>query len=107
MGVSVPAASEPVAVPVEPERPAAAWPFWQRVLFRFVFVYLLLTISPWDWFTAIPGVPLVLKYPQQAADWAVRRGNDLAFHVRPTLIPVNGSGDTSYAYAQLWLLLSV
>ena len=40
-------------------------------------------------------------------DWAVRASNAHVFHVRETLVPVNGSGDTSYAWAQLWLLLSL
>ena len=33
-----------------------AWPLWQRVLFRFFFVYLLLQIAPWFWFNDLPGV---------------------------------------------------
>jgi hypothetical protein len=77
------------------------------VLFRFFFVYLLLQTSPWDFFSAIPGVPLVLGWVNGAIDWAVRAGNARVFHVRETLVPVNGSGDTSWAYAQLWLYLSL
>jgi len=51
---------------------APVWPHWQRVLFRLFFVYLVLQIAPWDWFHAIPGVPLVLRYYDRATDWAVR-----------------------------------
>ena len=25
------------------------WPVWQRVLFRFFFVYLMLQMAPWNW----------------------------------------------------------
>jgi hypothetical protein len=39
--------------------------------------------------------------------WAVYGSNDRFFHVRATLVPVNGSGDTSFAWTQLWLYLSI
>jgi len=84
-----------------------AWPLWQRVLFRFFFVYLLLQITPWYWFDAIPGVDFVLSAYGKATDWAVALSNARVFHVRETLVPVNGSGDTSYAWTQLWLYLSL
>jgi hypothetical protein len=80
---------------------------WQRVLFRFFFVYLILQIGPWSWFRAIPGVPILLRSYGRATDWAVRAGNETLFHVRDTLVPVKGSGDTSWAYAALLLFLSV
>ena len=86
--------------------PTPVWPLWQRVLFRFFFVYLLLQISPWDWFGSLPGVPFITGYIQRATDWAVTASNARIFHVRDTLVPVNGSGDTSYAWAQVWMFLS-
>ena len=90
------------------DRPASgAWPQWQRVLFRFFFVYLLLQIAPWTWFDQIPGVGRVTRYYGMLDDWAVHAANARLFHVRETLVPVNGSGDTSYAWTQLWLYLSI
>jgi len=80
---------------------------WQRVLFRFFFVYLVLQAEPWRWFRSIPGVPVVLRYYAQLVDLAVRAANTSVFYVRPTLVPVNGSGDTSWAWAQLCLYLSL
>jgi hypothetical protein len=88
-------------------RAATCWPIWQRVLFRFFFVYLLLQIGPWNWFGAIPGVPFLLKYIGQALNWAVYASNDRVFHLWPKLVPVNGSGDTSFAWTQMWLYLTV
>src|ERR1700722_1677783 len=85
----------------------AAWPAWQRVLFRFFFVYLMLQIAPWRWFGAIPGVPFVLRYYRMLVDWAVYASNAHVFHVREILVRENGSGDTSYAWTQLWLYLSI
>ncbi len=84
-----------------------AWPLWQRVLFRFFFVYLLLQITPWFWFDAIPGVPFLSRAYERVVDWAVTLSNAHIFHVRQVLVPVNGSGDTSYAWTQLWLFLSL
>jgi hypothetical protein len=95
--------SKPIAeIPAE-----VVWPLWQRVLFRFFSVYFVLQIAPWRWFGVIPGVQFVFRYYGMATDWAVRASNATFFHVRETLIPTNGSGDTSYAWAQLCLYLSV
>ncbi|HEY9226341.1 MAG TPA: hypothetical protein VIP11_06830, partial [Gemmatimonadaceae bacterium] len=93
--------------PAETPRAAPFWPHWQRVLFRFFVVYLLLQIAPWRWFSAIPGAMYLLRYYGMATDWAVRTANARIFHVRETLIPMNGSGDTSWAYAQMFLYLSL
>jgi len=105
------AAIAPVEATVHPiqssAEPATAWPLWQRVLFRFFFVYLLIYITPWDWLSVIPGVPFLLQQYQRVVDWAVFASNDRVFHVRETLVRVNGSGDTSYAWTQLWLYLSL
>src|SRR6185295_5943211 len=98
----------PAAPNADASAPASgtpAWPLWQRVLFRFFFVYFGLQIEPWDWFRAIPGVSFLLQPYDAAMDWAVRTGNAHVFHIRETLVPMNGSGDTSYAYARLCLLL--
>ena len=85
----------------------AAWPLWQRVLFRFLCVYLVFQVEPWNFFRAIPGVSLLFRPYDAAMDWLVRTANAHVFHVRETLVPQNGSGDTSYAWAQLWLFLSL
>jgi hypothetical protein len=86
---------------------AAVWPIWQRVLFRFFFVYWLLQITPWAWFSDLPGASFIIGYYEKLVDWAVYASNARFFHVRDKLIPTNGSGDTSYAWTQLWLYLSL
>jgi hypothetical protein len=111
-GTSAPPRQSPALTPfvVAPNdfaTPTPAWPLWQRILFRFFAVYFILHIEPWNWFRLIPGVSLLLRPYDAAMDWAVRTGNAHLFHVRETLIPVNGSGDTSYAWAQLCLQLTV
>jgi hypothetical protein len=107
----VPAPTTFAAPSAEPSRAeqaaASAWPQWQRLLFRFFFVYFLLQIAPWNWFGAIPGAPFVLRGYDAATDWAVRAANTRVFHVRDALVPMNGSGDTSWAWARLWLYLTL
>jgi hypothetical protein len=91
-----------------PDRAAdQVWPLWQRLLFRFFFVYLLLQTEPWGLFRAIPGMQFVLRFYEMAVDWAVHASNTRLFHVRAVLVPENGSGDTSWAWTQLWLCLSL
>ena len=89
------------------DRNRNAWPLWQRVAFRFFAVYFVLQVAQWNWFRAIPGVSFLLRYIFIATDWLVRAANSRVFHVRDRLIPTNGSGDTSWAWAQLWLYLSL
>jgi hypothetical protein len=86
---------------------SSAWPLWQRAVFRFLFLYLLLQIAPWGWFTGIPLVRQITRYWYQLVNWGVHASNSRFFHVRETLVAVNGSGDTSWAWVQVWLYLSV
>jgi hypothetical protein len=83
------------------------WPLWRLLLFRFFFIYFALTITPWTWLDSVPGVTVVTQYWGFAMDWLVNKSNALVFHVRPELVPINGSGDTSYGWALLWFVLSV
>jgi hypothetical protein len=100
-----PPLSAPQRVAEKP--PTAAWPSWQRLLFRFFFIYFVLQVQPWNWFYRVPGAPTLANSYESGVDWAVRAGNARFFHVRETLVPVNGSGDTSWAYAQLSLYVSI
>jgi len=84
-----------------------AWPFWRRLAFRFSFIYLTLQVTPWTWLDSIPGIPTVTHYYYSFDGWAVNTANTYIFHVREHLVPLNGSGDTSYGWAQLWLYLSI
>ena len=83
------------------------WPLWQKILFRFFFIYFIIYIAPWTWLEYIPGADYVLKYYYQFMDWCVNTANDKFFHIYKELVPLNGSGDTSYGWTMLWLLLSV
>lgn len=81
------------------------WPFWQRIIFRYLFVYFMLMITPWTWLAYIPGLDTIFNYYYQAIDWIVTAANTYLFKQYKVLIPMNGSGDTSWAYTQIWLYL--
>ncbi len=86
---------------------AKPWSLGQRILFRFFFLYLLLQIAPWNWLGGVPGLGLIPASWYRGVDWAVRASNAHVFRIWETLVPVNGSGDTSWAWTQFWLYLCV
>src|SRR5258705_13648034 len=81
------------------------WPYWRKIVFRFFFIYLVLYMAPWTWLDSIPGLEFVTRYYYRLMGWAVNTANAKLFHVRKVLVPFNGSGDTSYGWAQVWLYL--
>jgi len=78
------------------------WPLWRKIIFRFFFIYFSLSITPWLWFSQLS---FITKYYSQFWDWLVTLSNDHLFHVSKVLIHPNGSGDTSYNWAELSLIL--
>ena len=73
------------------------WPLWRKLLFRFSCIYLILYTSPWTWLDFLP----LGSYYGKLESWLFNLGNTYIFHVKDVLVPFNGSGDTSYGYAQL------
>ena len=68
-------------------------------------MYFFFQIDPISFLSYIPGSDYVTQYYFQFTDWLVGFANSHLFHVRPVLVPVNGSGDTSYGWALFWLIL--
>jgi len=85
----------------------ALWPLWKKIIFRFIFIYLALQIAPWTWLKKIPFGNYPLSVYNLLMNWAVNAANAKVFHVKKALVPVNGSGDTSFAWAQLWMFISI
>ena len=89
---------------------AGPWSLPQKIAFRFFFIYFILFITPWSWFSVIPGVDFILKFYDDLIEWLVIKSNYYFFHVFgvKNVKPVyNGSGDTSFNWAWLCFLLSV
>ncbi len=86
------------------------WPRWRKMLFRFFAIYLSLQLVPWalQWVMVIPGVGYVTHYYDVADEWIVNTSNRYLFHIKEVLVPMGGSGDTSYGWAQFctYLLLA-
>src|SRR5689334_12406832 len=87
------------------------WPLSRRLLFRFFFIYLAISMELWGWLDNLPWVGAVTgfftNYYYKVMEWIVARSNEWVFHVRPQLVPLNGSGDTSYGWALLWFEISI
>ena len=86
------------------------WPLWKKLLFRFFFIFISLYLVPWTWLDGILvkiKAEWLTKWYSDAEDWAVRLANDKIFHIKKVLVPVAGSGDTSWGWAQLYLFLSL
>ena len=86
-----------------------AWANLHKIVFRFFFIYFLLYIAPWTWIfdLPIPGFETISNFYSACIDWFVNAVNKYFFHVRPVLVPTNGSGDTSFGWAQVCLFLSL
>ncbi|WP_461092802.1 hypothetical protein [Spirosoma gilvum] len=80
---------------------ADRWDWWRKVLFRFSCIYLILYMSPLGWLGNIPVLNWLNEFYEKAENWLVNLANTYLFHVKDVLVPLNGSGDTSYGYAQL------
>jgi uncharacterized membrane protein YphA (DoxX/SURF4 family) len=85
--------------------PAGQWAFWQKFLFRFACIYLVLYMSPWTWISDLPFLGFIGEYYGKAEEVLVNFTNAYIVHVKDVLVPLNGSGDTSYGYAQLCFFL--
>ena len=81
------------------------WPLWKRILFRFFFIFFTLYMTPWTWLDTLPYVSKLTEWYSNLEDWAVRFANAKFFHLKNQLIPIAGSGDTSWGWAQLFLFL--
>ncbi|AXE16809.1 hypothetical protein DR864_03185 [Runella rosea] len=80
---------------------AIQWPLWRSVIFRFTAIYLGFYLSFLQWMGNLPVVSTFTELYNEIEKLLVEWGNRTIFHVKDVLIPMGGSGDTSYGYAQL------
>jgi hypothetical protein len=77
------------------------WSLAEKILFRFIFIYFLLYTAPWTWILDLPGVSYISQYYYMGIDWLVNFFNAKIFKTYKELVPLNGSGDTSFGWTQV------
>jgi len=79
-----------------------------KIIFRFFFIYFLLSTALWQVFEFIPGLSGITYFINDAFVPLVTFCNDHLFHVKEKLnIDGGGSGDTSYAWAYFYTTLLI
>ncbi|NNT72970.1 hypothetical protein HKT18_12140 [Flavobacterium sp. IMCC34852] len=75
----------------------------KKTIFRFFFIYFILSTALWQIFEFIPGLSAITYFINDAFVPVVTFFNDHIFHVKDKLnIDGGGSGDTSYAWAYFY-----
>jgi uncharacterized membrane protein YphA (DoxX/SURF4 family) len=77
------------------------WPLWRKIIFRFTAIYLGLYVSFFQWMGGLPIIAPFTELYSEIEKLLVEWCNRNLFHVKEVLVPMGGSGDTSYGYAQL------
>lgn len=89
------------------QNPTTAWPFATKLLFRFFFIYFIFYAAPWTWLDDIPYYNYVNQAYYWLIDQLVNASNTYLFKTYKELVQPNGSGDTSWAWTQMWMMLSI
>lgn len=79
----------------------SSWPLWRKIIFRFTAIYLGLYASFFQWMGDLPIISTFTGLYYEIEKGLVEWCNRTLFHVKDVLVPMGGSGDTSYGYAQL------
>lgn len=82
------------------------WNFAQKFIFRFFFVYFIIYVAPWAWIENIPYAAKAAEPWYWLLDQIVQFANRSIFRVYEELVPLNGSGDTSWGWTNLWFFTS-
>lgn len=84
------------------------WPLWRKVIFRFLFIYFLLSAAagllPFLSFMA-PFLSFISSGFVAINSPIVTFFNDYIWQLKDQLVPTGGSGDTSFGWAELYTYL--
>jgi hypothetical protein len=83
------------------EPAAQPWYGWQKILFRFFFIFYCAFQGPWDFLYYIPKVNYVLQYYFIGIGAVVEFCNSHFFHIPPATIASNNNGD----YPEQWMMV--
>jgi hypothetical protein len=87
---------------------AGQWPGWQKVLFRFFFIWFLLVVNPIGRSPSLPGWKFIKNGYDGALNWSADLADRYLFHIHPAGVPLpvnDGAGDTSHFWAKFWMFL--
>lgn len=77
------------------------WPAWQRVVFRFFFIFLLFLANPITFLSILPGMERPVAWIMELEAKLALFFNKLVFHIPPASKPPNGNGD----YPEQWMTI--
>ena len=85
----------------------APWPLWQKVLFRFFFIYLLLQVFQRPFFESVPVFSLIADAQHYICFIIVNIFNTYILHFKDKLVPMELSSDSLFHWAQLILFFTL
>jgi hypothetical protein len=83
------------------ENAAQPWYSWQKISFRFFFIFYCVFEGPWTFLYVIPKADYVLRYYFRGLDVVTQFCNKILFHIAPATKPPNGNGD----YPEQWMMV--
>lgn len=83
------------------------WSFLRKLVFRISAIYFFFLFEPWSFLQQIPGTNFVLHFWTDFLEWIVQGLNKSLFHIKEVLVYPNGSGDTSFGWAQQFSILLI
>ncbi len=92
------------------EKHQITWPLWRKITFRFLFIYFALAIfsglMPFLGFMS-PVLAFIGRIYTAVNNPVVTFFNKHILHIKETLVPPLGSGDTSFGWAQLYTYILI
>jgi len=85
------------------------WPLWQKILFRFFFIYFCLLSVPWTVIELFRNHDFISPYYSSFERWMMNAANQNLFHTYEKLSQGDSSGltDNSYGWTQIRLYFLV
>ncbi|AXY75362.1 hypothetical protein D3H65_15825 [Paraflavitalea soli] len=74
------------------------WAWWQRIVFRFFFLFYCIFLGPWSILSVVPGTDFI-RYYYTAFRATALFFNTHLFHIPAATLPPNGNGD----YPEQWM----
>jgi hypothetical protein len=85
------------------------WPQWQKILFRFFFIYFCLLVIPWICISLFGNYDFVSSFDSRLESWLINAANHYLFNTYEKLSQGDSSGltDNSYGWTEVRLYFIV